>query len=254
MSKVAIVIGGAQGVWEELESALGLVKGRDFIVIATNHAGRLYAGHIDAWVTLHPECLREWRSDRKDAGFNDDYEAFVHENRRGLIDVQVVPHGWYASSGIYAAQVATQALDCAGVILCGVPLEEERGHIAFPGPWIEWAMYRAGAEAAKADGTPIRSMSGWTADLFGQPTKAWLKQIGVGKASAKLKPQNEEATMRVRMLRTRNFTPRDDRRVTYKYEAEKEFTVRREWGDEMVTDGDAEEIDAPARDVDADAG
>lgn len=54
--------------------------------------------------------------------------------------------------------------------------------------------------------------------------------------------------MRIRLKRDRDFTPKDERRVTVAYRAGGEYTVKREWGEAMVTDGDAEEIDAPARD------
>lgn len=54
--------------------------------------------------------------------------------------------------------------------------------------------------------------------------------------------------MRVKMLRTRNYTPRAERRVTTKFLARQEYTVRREWGEEMVADGDAEEAAVPPRD------
>lgn len=60
--------------------------------------------------------------------------------------------------------------------------------------------------------------------------------------------------MRIRMIRTRNFTPPEDRRVTIKYRQAGEYTVRRAHGDEMVEAGDAVEVEAPARDDDANAG
>lgn len=54
--------------------------------------------------------------------------------------------------------------------------------------------------------------------------------------------------MRVKMLRTRNYTPADDRRQTTKYREGGEYTVKREWGAAMVADGDAKEVRAPRRD------
>lgn len=54
--------------------------------------------------------------------------------------------------------------------------------------------------------------------------------------------------MRVKLKRDRDFTPADERRVTVAYKAGMEVTVKRAWGDVMVADGDAEEIDPPARD------
>lgn len=48
--------------------------------------------------------------------------------------------------------------------------------------------------------------------------------------------------MRVRMLKTRNFTPPEERRITVKYREKQEYTVKRDWGEAMVADGDAREL------------
>ncbi len=53
--------------------------------------------------------------------------------------------------------------------------------------------------------------------------------------------------MRIRMLRTRDWTPPGDRRVTFRYQLGGEYTVRRCWGVALVAAGDAEEIPAPVR-------
>jgi hypothetical protein len=47
--------------------------------------------------------------------------------------------------------------------------------------------------------------------------------------------------MRIRILRDRNFRPNNQMTVAYK--AGTECTVKREWGDALVADGDAEEIE-----------
>lgn len=54
--------------------------------------------------------------------------------------------------------------------------------------------------------------------------------------------------MRVRFKRDRNWTPPEERRITVAYENGMELTVKREWGEQMVKDGDAVEIDPPVRD------
>lgn len=54
--------------------------------------------------------------------------------------------------------------------------------------------------------------------------------------------------MRVRFKRDRNWTPPEERRITVAYKKGMELTVKREWGERMVKDGDAVEIDAPVRD------
>jgi hypothetical protein len=53
--------------------------------------------------------------------------------------------------------------------------------------------------------------------------------------------------MRVSFKRDRDFTPPEERRITVAYKAGTEATVKRAWGEQMVKDGDAEEVEAPAR-------
>lgn len=55
--------------------------------------------------------------------------------------------------------------------------------------------------------------------------------------------------MRVRFLKNRNWTAPEDRRQTTAYKAGMELTVKRAWGEQMVKDGDAVEIDVPPRPV-----
>jgi hypothetical protein len=56
-------------------------------------------------------------------------------------------------------------------------MDEEAGHIHWPGNWTHkhTPRYRAGVEAAKADGANIRSMSGWTAGILGRPDARWIE-------------------------------------------------------------------------------
>lgn len=53
--------------------------------------------------------------------------------------------------------------------------------------------------------------------------------------------------MRVKMMKTRNWIPPEERRITVKYRARQEYTVKREWGEAMIADGDAREVGAPKR-------
>lgn len=56
--------------------------------------------------------------------------------------------------------------------------------------------------------------------------------------------------MHVRFLKDRLWTPREDRRLTVAYKAGMELTVKRAWGEQMVSEGVAEEIEAPSRRID----
>lgn len=250
LSAVALVIGGSPTVWSELEQARALVGDRDALIVATNHAGRLYEGDIDAWVTLHPELFAPWREERAEKALNTDYRSLVYDGRKKVPDTEIYRQRWNGSSGLFAAQLAIDVLGCAGVILCGVPLEREAGHFHAPGLWHMADHYRDGMRQAKAEGAPIRSMSGWTADLFGRPDEEWPSSLGLGPARKQQRTRRgPEATMRIKMKATHNFTPAEERRITVKYLEGQEYTVKREWGRAMVKDGVASEVKAPARDA-----
>lgn len=53
--------------------------------------------------------------------------------------------------------------------------------------------------------------------------------------------------MRVMFTKTRNWTPPEERRITVKYRAGQEYTVKRDWGEAMVAEGYAVEVDPPKR-------
>jgi hypothetical protein len=248
LGAVGLVIGGSPAVWEEFAAAQALVGDRAHEVIATNHAGRLFGGDIDAWVTLHPELFEPWREERARARLNTDYRALVYAGRKAVSGTEPYRQRWNGSSGLFAAQLALEVLGCAGVILCGVPLEREAGHFQTPGAWKMADHYREAALKAKAEGAPIRSISGWTADLFGRPDEEWLASLGLGPAQTKQRIRRApEATMRIKMLKTHNFVPAEERRMAVKYLDGQEYTVKRAWGEAMVAEGVAKEVKSPPK-------
>lgn len=172
---IALCLGGALCVWDDLERAKKLIGNARHIVVACNYAGIQYNGRIDAWVSLHPERLRPWMAERAERGGNTDYRVFG-QARRCNSPGEVISQTWNGSSGLYAAQVALGTLGASGAILCGVPMESEARHIHWPGDWADHNLYRLGFERAKADGANIRSMSGWTKALFGAANRKWVTQ------------------------------------------------------------------------------
>jgi hypothetical protein len=53
--------------------------------------------------------------------------------------------------------------------------------------------------------------------------------------------------MRIRIKRDRRLVPPDTRNIAVQYRKGDEHTVKREWGDILVADGDAEEIEPANR-------
>jgi len=173
MRPIALCLGGAKCVWSDLERARELVGERPVLIVACNYAGIQYPGHIDGWATLHPERFQGWREERAARGFNTDYRAFSYQPQHGC-QFEVVRRDYHTSSGVYAALVALKAMQAGGAILCGVPMDDKAGHIHWRGDWVHSHHYLAGIKEVREAGFNIRSMSGWTADLFGLPDADFL--------------------------------------------------------------------------------
>lgn len=168
---LAVVLGGARGVWAELSALEAMLGRRPDLVVGTNDAGAVYPGHLDAWATLHHEQFVEWR--RRRIG-NRDYRAFIHAPLNGC-EAEVVPELWSASSGGFAVQIALHVLGARRVILCGCPLDADRAHFFDHHKWTDADIFRRGFEAAlPVIRDTVRSMSGWTRDLLGAPDAQWL--------------------------------------------------------------------------------
>lgn len=177
---IALCLGGAKSVWSDLQAAEALLDGKPRLIVACNFAGIQYPGHLDAWATLHPELLFQWRRERASAGRNSDYRAFIYAGHGDCGFAELLPERWAASSGLYMAQAAFDRLGATGAILCGVPMAPEAQHIHHPGDWGEARRYWQGVLKAHAEaGDRIRSMSGETRELFGCPDGEWLASHGL---------------------------------------------------------------------------
>lgn len=181
------VLGGAPSAWDDLAVAKRLLKG-NVGVVACNDAAVLYKGHLHGFATLHPERLGKWREQR--AG-NDDFRSFVPGRHGNSMDAELIEQRWHGSSGLYAAQVAFEAFQASGVILCGVPMSPEQGHISYPTYWTGGTSYRRGFVAAlPVIGARLRSMGGWTRDVFGGPTPEWIAVLAGAKPIRELRAPN----------------------------------------------------------------
>ena len=162
---IALILGGAPS-WEREAAEAADLLNRRHLVVAANLAGIHHKGRLDGWATLHPDCLDAWAAER--AG----------EPASRLFTPDLTPERWPGSSGLYALQCALLELGATGAILCGVPMETSAGHFLNPGAWAGTADYRRAFEAALPEiGGRVRSMGGWTAELFGKPTPQWVGAV-----------------------------------------------------------------------------
>lgn len=173
----ALVIGGADSVWDDVESALSI--GEFFAVIACNDIGAAWPGELDAWVTLHPENMQGWIERRSARGYPPAKMIVYHEDKDGSPKPDLVtPYNWHrshksASSGVFAAKVAIE-LGHDRNVLCGVPLTP-RPHFDTRGDWLAAMDFHDGLIAAEPYlRGKVRSMSGKTREILGAPTPEWL--------------------------------------------------------------------------------
>ena len=172
----ALIIGGAEKVYEDIAAAKELFN--PDLYIAVNDMG-MYIEDLDHWATMHPEKLYAWlrfrrvRKSYKDPMLWTAVHKKEHFNRTDLFPLnQVQSKG--GGSGLLAAELAIH-LGHKGV-LCGIPMSAEAGHIVRKQVWKDCGRYVRGWIIA----TPkikdhIRSMSGWTQQQYGAPTKEWLE-------------------------------------------------------------------------------
>lgn len=200
MNDCAIIIGGASCVWTDLTS-FEQMYGREWdgLVIAVNDIGAHWPRDLNHWASLHPNKFKKWKALRYNLWRTPDsatykkmmrpYETWGSPPR--FDDWEMTDHiltPWLGgSSGMFAVQVAL-ALGCRKAILCGIPMtptahfsesQEEFGTSwgSADAHWRVWPRHQPQMEGW------VRSMSGRTQELLGQPTWEWLYESGVCRSS-----------------------------------------------------------------------
>ena len=129
--KTAIILGGADCVWQDYESLKHLHDKAQ--IIAVNDAGYEFSGKLTAWATLHPEKMPKWKAKRQANGFDMDFIT-VGYGKKGFHIPSSVDYWlecWRSeksisgSSGLYAVQVAIE-LKFDEIWLCGVPMNTDK--------------------------------------------------------------------------------------------------------------------------------
>lgn len=175
---IAIVVGGSERVFEEFDAARDMVQrvGRNFETFCVNDMIAKFPEHIDHAVTLHPEKIGHWLSDR------------CRHNRPGIGTIwahrpnsEAQPLGishslteWQGSVGLFAVKVA-RLIGYTHVIVAGVPMDTDGGHFHRGRDWNNAHGFRRGWISHMSLLRPyVRSMSGWTQEQLGAPSSEWL--------------------------------------------------------------------------------
>jgi len=179
--QIAVICGGAEGVWEERARAVGLVRslGLTVVSLAINDAGTVHPDPLDHWITLHPDKLRvdapNWAGAREANGLQTTYKVWSQSHKPG---VDGCARLWRdGSSGLTAIDVALNQLALPAAILCGIPMDDSLN--VFRGrPWGHHKRYRRGFQKhLPAFRHRVRSYAGWTRQHLGAPTVKWLREL-----------------------------------------------------------------------------
>ncbi len=128
-----------------------------------------------------------YEKQRAEQGFHGDYEIIApppgevgEHGKKGNISRRVSYRypgmNASASSGGYAAKIA---LDDGydKVVLAGVPMRQEDSHFTRGKPWLQRDSFMNGflLSIPHFKGR-VKSMSGWTMEQLGEPTREWLAE------------------------------------------------------------------------------
>lgn len=184
----ALVLGGADCIWEDVRE-LECIYGREWdgVTIAANDIGSWWPRALDHWVSLHPNKFARWMEQRAANGFPPAGSTWgrVGRHEEAVTWDHELQHWPGGDSGLLAVQVAQQ-IGVRRVILCGVPMttsahfaesKENFGPLwyASAGHITAWGKHREHLIGW------VRSMSGKTKELLGEPTMPWLTDpVGAG--------------------------------------------------------------------------
>lgn len=183
----ALVIGGAACAYEdlaELETMLG--RPWPWPIILANDIGATFPRRFDYWVSLHVDRISKWSEHRARLGLPGGFQIWgrhrplPHPLRTARkLDGSVHARNG-GSSSMLGVDVAERVVGATRVVLCGCPMDN-RPHFAEsiehrPGtPWRAYAAHRNGWNRARNELVDVvRSMSGWTREMFGAPTPEFL--------------------------------------------------------------------------------
>ncbi len=168
MRDAVCIIGGGSDVLADYAAARKLSHQHD--VLAVNDMIAEFPFRIKHAASVHPNRLPGWLNQRGYRKYNT--PTSVWSNIRGNGVSNIVSDDWRGSSGLYAVRVALE-MGYSKIILCGVPMQAEAGHYLRKKPWLqcEWFVDRWPRYCPRDN---VRSMSGYTRELLGAPSREWL--------------------------------------------------------------------------------
>jgi len=177
---VALVVGGAACVWDDIEQAFALFK--PDVVAAVNNIGVDWDYPVDYLVSFHTDKLIKWADERKakKRPGNPSLWTGPLSGRKIIPKVNTINRikRVGGSSAYMAIVVLLDDAKADKIVLAGCPLDFEMPHYHNEQgnrPWKDGKNYRSWWKnhLSEIQGS-VKSMSGWTAEVLGKPTPEWL--------------------------------------------------------------------------------
>lgn len=163
------------GIAPCLEEDLKAIESRDlydYMAVGLDCADRVLSP-IQHMATYHTEELGQFYERRKKAELNLDYKTHSHQPPADCVWPLVARSPFSGSSAFLGCQ-ASIGLGYKKIILCGCPMQGKNlikskvhDYDKFQKGWIKFA--------PSMFGDKVKSMSGFTKELLGFPTKEWLE-------------------------------------------------------------------------------
>lgn len=168
----ALIIGGANTLEADRREAERLFS--PDLIIGCNHAARDEPGRIDHFVSMHGELIPKWLEARRKFRRPEPGAVWHARHRPCLAEGARPIESWGGSSGLLCVAVAWH-LGVERIVLAGIPMVKTARHYDDERYWNEARQYWPAWERRQEQlRERVRSMSGWTRDLLGPPTEAWL--------------------------------------------------------------------------------
>lgn len=175
MKPVAVIVGGAESVWDEVTAAEVLCAEAG-VAPAFFYCNSMIASFPKEGVavSLHPWDIDALMVQRRLNRYPE--PKAIWSNIRHKSASHWTTDKWGASCGFFAVQVAIHT-NVLPIMLCGVPMELRANHYKLHQPWTPAEVFwRYMAKHAAGVRPFVRSFSGKTMQTFGRPTVEFLQQ------------------------------------------------------------------------------
>lgn len=168
-----VVVGCADCVWDDLKS----ISYRSKHVLVLNDIGIYFPGYMEHWATCHPNIINGGQKVRDQHRDHKDFVTHIPDYAVPKIPgyIWTIPK-LAGTSGMFGVLIGL-GLGYKRIILAGIPLTCT-AHFWYPSVPVK--MDKKGIRQSWErisnlifEGR-VRSLSGWTKELLGEPTEEWL--------------------------------------------------------------------------------